>query len=250
MSATSSSQASENSLSNNNLSSSHPPTPVEECSAKKYRGKEGKELPRRRIGLGKRLKHLLHFGKIKKFCIMIHCWTILTKIKSRLLFNKSQSSWRQMKKMSAKKMASLRSCYCQLKNQYKSAKKKSGSGTTDIKKPTWPFFDSLKVLDDNLTVKGASSSINLSEVSQFKKKRKEVNSSEVEEWMKNQNSLVSKLIQSYDEPKEWTFVTKDELFGQLIAKYIAKIPDGEIKEEPMIEIQQCILNAKRHAPKS
>ena len=51
-------------------------------------------------------------------------------------------------------------------------------------------------------MKGASSSINLSEVSQFKKKRKEVNSSEVEEWMKNQNSLVSKLIQSYDEPKE------------------------------------------------
>ena len=150
----------------------------------------------------------------------------------------------------SKKMTSRRSYYCQWRSQYKSAKTKSGSGTADIKKPTWPFFNSLKFLDDNLTVKGTSSSINLSEVSQFKKKRKEVHSSEVDEWMTNQNALISKLIQSYDEPKESTFVTEDELFGQVIAKSIAKIPDGEIKEELKIEMQQCILNSKRRAPKS
>ena len=45
-------------------------------------------------------------------------------------------------------------------------------------------------------------------------------------------------------------MTEDELFVQVIAKSIAKIPNGEIKEELMIEIQQYILNAKRHAPKS
>ena len=66
---TSSSQVSGDLLSNNDSSSSHQPTPVEECSAKKkYRGREGKELPRRRIGLVKILKHFLHFGKITK-CI-------------------------------------------------------------------------------------------------------------------------------------------------------------------------------------
>ena len=135
-----------------------------------------------------------------------------------------------MKKMSAKKMASLRSCYCQLRSQYKSSKIKGGSGTANIKKPTWPFFDTLMFLDDNLTVKGTSSSINLSEVSQFKKKRKEVNSSKVEQWMTNQNALMSKLIQSYDEPKESTFVTEDELFGQVIAKSIAKIPMVRLKK--------------------
>ena len=43
-----------------------------------------------------------------------------------------------------KKMASLRSYYCRLRSQYKGAKTKSGSGTADIKKATWPFFDSLK----------------------------------------------------------------------------------------------------------
>ena len=74
----------------------------------------------------------------------------------------------------SKKMASLRSYYCQLRSQYKSAKTKSGSGKADIKKPTWPIFDSLRFLHGNLTVKGTSSSINLSEVSQFKKKRKEL----------------------------------------------------------------------------
>ena len=54
-------------------------------------------------------------------------------------------------------------------------------------------------------MKGTSSSITLREVSQFKKKREEVNSSEAEEWITKQNALMSKLIQSYDEPKESTF---------------------------------------------
>ena len=151
----------------------------------------------------------------------------------------------------SKKMALRRSYYCRLRSQYKNAKTKSGSWTADIKKPTWPVFNFFKVLDDNLTVKGTSSSINLSEVSQFQKKRKEVNSSEVDKWMTIQNTLMSNLIPSFDEPKESrTFVTEDELFGQVIAKSIAKIPDGEIKEELKIEIQQCILNAERRAHKS
>ena len=147
-------------------------------------------------------------------------------------------------------MASLRSYYCHLRSQYKSAKTKGSSGKVDIKKPTWPFFDPFKFLDDNLTVKGTSSSINLCEVSQFKKKKKEVNTSEVDEWMTKQNALMSKLIKSYDEPKESTFVTEEELFGQVIEKSIAKIPYEEIKEELKVEIQQCIFYAKRRAPKS
>ena len=151
----------------------------------------------------------------------------------------------------SKKMASLRCYYCQLRSQYKIAKNKNGSGTADIKKPTWPSFDSLKFLDDNLTVKGTPSSINLSEVSQLKKKRKEVNSSEVDEWMTNQNALMSKLIQSYDEAKGSTFVTEDELFGQVIAKSIAKIPDGQIKEELKACVRyfyQTFIYSLNHSP--
>ena len=163
---------------------------------RKYRGREGKELTERRIGLGKRLKHFLRFWKLTKCCIMFHCQTYLNKDKKLAAVKQIAEQLETNEENISKKLASLRSYYCQLRSQYKSAKTKSSSGTAGVKKPTWPFFDSLKFLDDNLTVKGTSSSINLSEVSQFKKKRKEVNSSEVDEWMTNQNALMSKLIQS------------------------------------------------------
>ena len=73
-----------------------------------------------------------------------------------------------------------------------------------------------------MTVKSISSSINFSEVSQFKKMRKKVNSSEADEWMTNQNPLMLKLIQLYYEPKEPKLLTGDELFGQVRAKSTAK----------------------------
>ena len=66
----------------------------------------------------------------------------------------------------------------------------------------------------------------------------------------NEENFNKKSIQSYNELKDSTFLTEDELFGQVIGKSIAKTPDGEIKQELKIEIQQCILNAKRRAPKS
>ena len=39
----------------------------------------------------------------------------------------------------SRKMASLKSYYCQLKQSYKAAKAKSRSGTSDVKKPVWSF---------------------------------------------------------------------------------------------------------------
>ena len=104
----------------------------------------------------------------------------------------------------SKKMTSLRSYYCQLRSQCKSAKTKRRQWNGRHQKTNLAIFRFGKVLDDNLTVKGTSSSINLSEVSQFKKRMKKANSSEVDEWMTNQNALMSKLIQTYDELKEST----------------------------------------------
>ena len=58
--------------------------------------------------------------------------------------------------------------------------------------------------------------------------------------------LMSKLIVSYEESESGTSESmEDDLFGQVVAKSIAKIPDGEIKEELKIEIQQLILSTKR-----
>ena len=67
----------------------------------------------------------------------------------------------------------------------------------------------------------------------------------MEGWMNNQDTLTSKLIQSYDGTEESRKATEHELFGQVIVKSIAKISNGEIKEERKTEIQQRILNAKR-----
>ena len=54
-----------------------------------------------------------------------------------------------------KKTASLSSYYCQIRSSYNAAKTKSGNGTSDIKKPTWIYFDMLKFLGDSLTPKGS-----------------------------------------------------------------------------------------------
>ena len=47
---------------------------------------------------------------------------------------------------------------------------------------------------------------------------------------KKQNALMSKLMQSYDEPEESRKPAEGELLGQVTAKSIAKISNG-IKED-------------------
>ena len=140
-----------------------------------------------------------------------------------------------------KKMANLRSYYCQSRSSYNAAKTKFGS-----RKPTWIYFDTLKLLDDNLTPKGSSSNVKPSNVSEFKKQKKDASSTKEDEWLENQNMLMSKLINSYEHSESGTSESmEDDLFGQVVAKSIVKIPDGEIKEELKIEIQQLILSTKR-----
>ena len=82
-----------------------------------------------------------------------------------------------------KKMASLRSCYCRLRSSYNAAKTRSGSGTSDIKKPNWIYFDMLKFLDDDLMPEGSSSNVKPSNVSEFKKQKKGASSTKVDEWL-------------------------------------------------------------------
>ena len=55
-----------------------------------------------------------------------------------------------------------------------------------------------------------------------------------------------KLIDSYEQSKSGTSKSmEDDLFRQVVAQSIAKIPNGENKEELKIEIQQLILFTKR-----
>ena len=172
-------------MSNNDSSSSHPPAPVEECSAKKISRKGKKGIAAEKNWTREEIETLTTLWEGNEILYNVSLSDYLHKDKKGAAVKQITEQLETNEENVSKKMASQRSYYCQLRSQYKSAKTKSDSGTADIEKPPWPFSDSLKFLDDNLTVKGTSSSINLIEISQFKKKRKEVNSSEVDEWMTN-----------------------------------------------------------------
>ena len=160
------------SLSNNDSSSWEPPAPVEECSAKIISRKGRKLKASEKNWTREETKTLIMLWEGNKILYDISLSDYLTKVKKLAAVKQISEQLEANEENISKKMASRRSYYCQLRSQYKSAKTKSGSWRADIKKTTWLFFDSLKFLDDNLTVKGTSSSINLSEVSQFKRRRK------------------------------------------------------------------------------
>ena len=64
----------------------------------------------------------------------------------------------------------------------------------------------------------------------------------------NEENINNKNIQSYNEPKDSTFLTEEKLFGQVIAKSIAKILDGEIKQELKIENTAMYSQCKNACP--
>ena len=151
----------------------------------------------------------------------------------------------------SRKMASLKSYYCQLKQSYKAAKTKSGSGTSDVKKPVWPFYDSLYFLDDNVNSRDTICNI-FTEVpspeSVPKKRNKEGSQesslvSQEEAWFSNQNILMANFFQSCNESQEGK--SEDDLFGQTVAKSLSKVSNWEIKEETKLEIQKLLFQAKK-----
>ena len=61
-----------------------------------------------------------------------------------------------------------------------------------------------------------------------------------------QQEVLSKALLFQGEEKEEA-KTDDQIFGQLIASSMAKVPEGNIKDELKISIQQLILSLKRRA---
>ena len=151
----------------------------------------------------------------------------------------------------SRKMASLKSYQCQLKQSYKAAKTKSGSGTSDVKKPVWPFYDTLYFLDDDVnprdTICNISTEVPSSECIPKKRSKKESQESSLvwqeEAWFSNKNILMAKFLQSCNESQEGK--SEDDLFGQNVAKSLSKISNWEIKEETKLEIQKLLFQAKK-----
>ena len=69
---------------------------------KKYRGKRRKGIAAEKNWTREEIETLIMLWEGNEILYNVSLLDILTKIKSWLLLNKSQSNWRQMKKMSAK----------------------------------------------------------------------------------------------------------------------------------------------------
>ena len=121
-------------MSNNASSSSHPPAPVEECSAKKISRKGRKGIAAEENWTREEIETLIALWEGNKI-LYVSLSDCLNKDKSAAV-KQIAEQLETNEENANKKMASLITYYCQLRSQYKSAKTKSSSGTADIKKPT------------------------------------------------------------------------------------------------------------------
>ena len=115
----------------------------------------------------------------------------------------------------------------------------SKNATSNVKKSGQPFYDSFYFLTDNVNSNSISAEAPLSEVHQKNETRK------------GQKSQV------YHRKKKLGFLTKikscnesqvgkneDDLFGQIITKFLSKISNWEIEEETQLDIQKLLFQAK------
>ena len=122
-------------MSNNDSPSSHPPTPVEECSAKKISRKGRKGIAAEENWTREEIETLIALWEGNKI-LYVSLSDCLNKDKKSAAVKQIAEQLETNEENVSKKMASLITYYCQLRSQYKSAKTKSSSGTADIKKPT------------------------------------------------------------------------------------------------------------------
>ena len=139
------------------------------------------------------------------------------------------------------------------------ASKKNGSGIADVKHPSWPWYSMLSFLNDNLTAKATVSNMkkSLENDNQDKnehfpvKSQRKVTNQRQADFLVKQTNLLEKAVGILDNPTPVPQVSEerseDKIFGEMIAKSIEKLPDGVVKEELKINIQQLILKAKKTA---
>eukprot|EP00794_Sanderia_malayensis_P000819 gene819-116_t len=174
------------------------------------------------------------------------------------------------------KLHSLRVYYCATRSKAESFKRKSGSGTDEIPKVKWPFYEKLFFLSDNVTPRNTVSNLESSNEGMdieeefcdsplstysaeslpvFKKaKRKLLNSgltgcadqklletatSVLEDIHNQRKEHTSKLKISPQSEK-----TTDDLYCEMLAKQLKELSDGQDKEILKYQIQGMILRAK------
>jgi len=147
------------------------------------------------------------------------------------------------------KMHSLRVYFGTQRNKLNDSKK-SGAGANEVYQVTWPFFQSMMFLNDNLTSRHTTSNLkrvyneeNIPVSKKSLKKIKEKDDSNLNEMMGEAlNAIRRKNLQPVATPVEKE-KDSDDLFFEMLAKQFKNVPNTPNKEMLKLDIHRLVVNA-------
>ncbi|CAH3028858.1 unnamed protein product, partial [Porites evermanni] len=154
-----------------------------------------------------------------------------------------------------KKIENLRTYFGKEYGKECETKPKSGSGAVQAFKSSWPWYESLKWLKDHIGQKESISNLvvnvdattdsdgsNSSVITPItNKKGKKIKLSAEEKIVQAAEAIAEKFPTLPSEAGN-VRVTDDELYGQMIARKLSTLPEGEEKESLKLDIQVLIKN--------
>ena len=152
-------------------------------------------------------------------------------------------------------MLSLKNHFSSEKRKVEASSKTFGSGTSDIYNPKWQFYRLLLFLKDNFTprptetnLKRNFSSRNTEEVRSPPIKR-DTRIEAISRVADSMADMAQTLRQKRDvapvtREQEKTEKSEDEIFGEIVTKMIAGIPESEGKYLLKLQIQQDIVKTR------
>jgi len=157
-----------------------------------------------------------------------------------------------------KKMNSLRTYYNKVRQSFVASQQKYGSQSEIVSTPNWPYYEPLSFLNyasNARVLKQTCNNNNIDETSSDDLTNNIMltdNRKELKDTPQNHRSEFNARCETMREKVHTstshclsTSKSEDEIFGDLIIASIGKIPDGEIKDELKISMQQLILQARR-----
>lgn len=157
-------------------------------------------------------------------------------------------------KQIAKKLTDLKNYYGAQRRMIESSKA-SGAGASDVYVSPWKFFDQLHFLNDAFTPRRTQS--NAEETAEpgpyetgnppSAKSARKIAESQADGFQKIMASAATALQQiASRKPTQQQSGSEDDAFCSLLKAQLAQIPDCNAKDDLKIDIQQKVLQCKRH----
>ena len=149
-------------------------------------------------------------------------------------------------KQISEKMVVLKNYFSAEKRKSEASARKSGSGREDIYIPKWQFYRHLLFLKDNFTPKATESNVKRKSSeerpsnSKAKASKSNLEISQVASSIENiADAFSAKKCAATDDTK--IVRSEDDIFGEMIAKMLSKIPSSEEKYMLQLRMQQDII---------